>query len=131
MFKNLKNKKKKGFTLVELIAVIAIIGILAAVLVPTISGYLTKAKKAKVVEQARQFVMAGEAVNAEKSGSVVAGNTVADVATKIADIIPNATAELDLIDSIKFSEAKEIVNGDKDFDINTDTGKFTAVKAKS
>ena len=34
MIKNLKNKKKKGFTLIELIIVIAIIAILAAIAVP-------------------------------------------------------------------------------------------------
>ena len=34
MLKNLKNKKKKGFTLIELIIVIAIIAILAAVAIP-------------------------------------------------------------------------------------------------
>lgn len=39
-------KKKKGFTLVELIVVIAIIGVLAAILIPTLIGYIDQAKKA-------------------------------------------------------------------------------------
>ena len=38
-------KSKKGFTIVELVIVIAVIGILAAVLIPTFSGIVEKAKR--------------------------------------------------------------------------------------
>ena len=38
-----KNRAKKGFTLVELIVVIAIVAILAAILIPTVLGYVRNA----------------------------------------------------------------------------------------
>ena len=43
------SKSKKGFTLVEMVLVIAIICILAAVLVLSVTDYITRAQKATSV----------------------------------------------------------------------------------
>jgi len=42
-----KRLNKKGFTLIELIVVIAILAILAAILIPSLSGYIQKATDSK------------------------------------------------------------------------------------
>lgn len=47
------NDKKKAFTLIELMSVIAIIAILAAVLVPSIVGYINRSKKIVVIDQCK------------------------------------------------------------------------------
>ena len=54
-------KKNGGFTLVELIVVIAILAILAGVAVPAYSGYITKAKDAKVVSELSAVLTAAQA----------------------------------------------------------------------
>lgn len=60
--------KKRGFTLVELMAVVAIIAILAVVLVPTVSGYIKRAKKTDVISQTRIAVNAVKNSNALGTG---------------------------------------------------------------
>jgi len=49
----MKKLNKKGFTLIELIVVIAILAILALILIPSITGYITSATKAKDEANAR------------------------------------------------------------------------------
>ena len=44
--------KKRGFTIVELVIVIAVIAILAAVLIPTFSGVVQKAKDSAALQEA-------------------------------------------------------------------------------
>lgn len=79
---NLK-KKKKGFTLIELMAVIAIVAILAAVLVPTVNGYITRSKKTAILTQVRTAVNAVEAYNATAgSAPITNGTTVAQLVNR-------------------------------------------------
>ena len=57
-YKEKDMKNKKGFTLTELIVVIVIIGILAAVLVPSLTGYIDKARYAAAEKEATSYVTA-------------------------------------------------------------------------
>jgi len=51
----MKKLNKKGFTLIELIVVIAILAILAAILIPAVTGYITKATDAKNAANCRSL----------------------------------------------------------------------------
>ena len=65
MLNNLKNKKKKGFTLIELIIVIAIIAILAAVAIPKFSSISKDAKIKSDIANAKTISNAVSALIAD------------------------------------------------------------------
>lgn len=59
--KIMNNKRnKKGFTLVELIVVLIILAILATLLIPTLTGYIDKAKEKDLIFKTRQAVQASQ-----------------------------------------------------------------------
>ena len=54
---------RKGFTITELVIVIAVIAILAAVLIPTFSGIVSKANDSKTLQEARNLMVNHIAAN--------------------------------------------------------------------
>lgn len=96
-----RRSRKGGFTLVELIVVLVILAILAALLIPTLTGYIDRAKEKNVIAETRQCVMAAQTLANEAYGKVAVGTSVtvkeADVQTLaevkgiVSDITFNAT----------------------------------------
>lgn len=132
---NLK-KRKKGFTLIELMAVIAIIAVLAAVLVPTVNGYITRSKKTAVITQVNTAITAIETYNATATTAILsneATKTIKNVQEMIGDeFLPNEN--ISKISTMKVSEAYTI-NKSQDainkININDSTGEFAGIKQKN
>lgn len=64
-----KRQKQKGFTLVELIVVLVILSILAALLVPSLTGYIEKTHKTKVLAETRMVHTAVQTTVSEYYGT--------------------------------------------------------------
>ena len=58
-------KSKKGYTLIELIVVLVIVAILAAIAVPSLIGYIDKAKSQQTLTEARAVYVAAQAIATE------------------------------------------------------------------
>lgn len=76
-------KNEKGFTLIEMIVVIAIIGVLAAILVPTMNGYISDAQESKREANARTLYTASQAAvtSVMADGTAVVAGTVNESTT--------------------------------------------------
>lgn len=66
-----KRLNNKGFTLVELIVVLVILAILAALLIPSLTGYIDRARQESVVAETRMVVLAAQTVLSEEYGQTV------------------------------------------------------------
>ena len=128
-----KIRKKKGFTLIELMAVIAIIAILAAVLVPTVSGYINRSKKTAVITQVRNVITAVQTYNATADKPIV---TTEDSATATTTNVNKTVTEIqalvgeDLVDDDSVTKLDNM-NYDVMVLINEDSDAIKAIEVKS
>ena len=105
---NLRNRKKKGFTLIELIVVLVIMVILAAAAIPTILGYIDNSRRASYLANMRAILQAAETTLTEARAN---GKIVTTDASAIDDKTPNPTQFLNAVKAKLPSDLQDVTVG--------------------
>lgn len=100
MFKSLKKKNNKGFTLVELVIVVAILAIVVGILAPQYTKYVEKSRKAADASNLENLVTVVKTAAADATDQVGEGTYTITISTanktQLAVTGDNATALNDM-----------------------------------
>ena len=82
-YRNSKNRRSKGFTLIEVLTVIAIIAILSAILVPTVTQMPETARKTKDINNLRQIINASLLFASQNNERFVSEDNTIDASGRV------------------------------------------------